>query len=552
MVKIVIPPRGSKPQAPVAPVKKAFVPPPPRKMFTAPVQELAADAFNKPVLTTTKKVGAIIKTGTPEAKSSGLSVKITELLERYPLPPTPIGDPFILDGWQVEDIEALIEWERVGLFLPVGAGKTVMSTYICFGWGSDKVIVVVMPILIRGWVKWINSIKGSGGAVAYKGTPQKRKALTLDAGRFWIMSYGVFKNDYPHLVKLFKDVPKIALAVDEAQNIKNPATQLFRKVYAFSVGRSLLLMTGTEMNNPADAYAYVKIKTPSVYRDFGHFEQVHVAKRDFFDKVTEWRELDLMYDNLYMNSSHRLDEEVNKNRPRGRYIPFPYDLDPAHKHIYDKLAEQMLLESTDGGKVDATSTNLLLMASQQLVVNWAKYAAGTSWEESPEYRPAAFDVLDALIEMTAFDQPGKPNKFIVWTWFKETTRTVKAYLESLYPGRVAVAYSESNSDKEFARFEEDPTCAWIVAQPLSVGAGVNPQYVCYNAVFIETPDQPIIFRQAAGRIDRRGVIAPPNIWIATATGTVQGSLYSNLLNNDELVSKVKRNPNDVRRLLQGG
>jgi hypothetical protein len=192
------------------------------------------------------------------------------------------------------------------------------------------------------------------------------------------------------------------------------------------------------------------------------------------------------------------------------------------------------------------------MASQQLVVNWAKYAAGTSWEESPEYRPAAFDVLDALIEMTAFDQPGKPNKFIVWTWFKETTRTVKAYLESLYPGRVAVAYSESNSDKEFARFEEDPTCAWIVAQPLSVGAGVNPQYVCYNAVFIETPDQPIIFRQAAGRIDRRGVIAPPNIWIATATGTVQGSLYSNLLNNDELVSKVKRNPNDVRRLLQGG
>lgn len=547
---IVIPPRGSKPGSKTTEKKVPVLPP--RTGIAAIVHEqkkVDSAAFNKSVLPQRRGGG---ESGEPpriimplhEAKLTGITTTIKELLEQYPLPTRPDGKPIIPFDWQQEDFNTLIQWDRIGMFLPVGSGKTLMLTLLMLAWGLQYNVVILPPILIRQWVKWINGIKNAGGAAAYKGVPKKRAEIDLLKYRWWIMSYGIFKNDFNKLMKLLSH-RKYALAVDEAQNIKNSQSQLHQLVARFSAGQSLALATGTELNDPADAYGYVKLKTPGVYRSYGHFKNVHVGAVDFFDNPVKWINIELMHDNLYLQSVRRTKEEVHSHLEDANYQQFTYELHERHMKLYRELGEQQLLELENGGKIDATTQQNLYHHMQQVVTNPAKYGL-------EDVRPAWMDVIDNLIEQLDFGSPTGPKKFIVWTWYQETTELVKAYLESLYPGRVAIAYGKSNSDKEFARFEEDPDCWWIVGQPLSVGAGVNPQYVCYNMVWIETPTRSIPFRQGSGRIDREGKIAAGNIWIATAENTIQQMLFDNLLANDELVSKVQKDPLDIRKMLYGG
>ena len=527
------------------PPRPGFTPKPRSVINKAPVQD--ALAFNKSALREAAKLQARnappVEMPIPEAQLTGLTITVKALLEMYPLPPLPTGEPFVLHDWQINDIETCLQWWRVGVFLPVGAGKTVIGTYVALGWGDEFVVVLVPPILVRQWEKWINSIKGSGGALAYKGSPKVRHAFDLKAQRWLVMSDQIFKNDFSRLVKTFRG-HSVTLLKDEAQGIKNSGSQLWKLVNQFTLGQKLMLMTGTEMNKPGDAYGYIKLKTPGVYSSYGMFKNIHVLESDHFDQPIRWGNLDLLQRNLYLQSVQRTKEQVHAHLPKAHYIPLEYELDPAHLKLYNELVEQRLLETESGGKFDATSQQALYTYSQQIVLDWASFSG------RDDVRPAGFDVIDMVAEQIDLGEPGA-SKLIVWTWFKPSTKLVSEYLKQLYPGRVAVAYSDSNSVKEVQRFMEDPNCVVLVAQPLSAGAGLNPQYICWNALFLEIPTVTIPFRQSAGRIDREGQKYNANIWIAQAVGTIQQMLYQNLLSNDALVQKVQGNVNDLRRIIHG-
>ena len=479
----------------------------------------------------------------PEPKLTGIDTDVEELLRLHPLPPLPTGKPFILKDWQVEDIETLVQWDRVGVFLPVGAGKTVIATLVALAYGDKRRIVVLPPVLIRQWVRWINSIPGTGWAVAYKGTRKQRAAIQLEDYSWWVMSYGIFKNDFHKLLKLTEDV-SVTVIVDEAHYVKNVESWAHKRVSRMSVGKRLILMTGTELNSPMDSYAYIALKTPGVYRSLGAFERLHIDHKDEFTGEITWQELDMMNSNLYRQSVRRTKDDVHGHLPEAKYSPLVYDLEPEHLALYNKLAEEQLLELEDGGKIDATTANALYIKLQQIIVDYAGFTG------DPTKRPAILDLIDTVIDEIDLGQPGA-SKFIIWTWFKPTTRLIRDYMEAKFPGKVAVAFSESDSTKETTRFMEDPECIVLVAQPGSAGAGLNPQYVCWESLFVEVPTRSIPFRQAAGRIDREGQRYNANIRIAMAAGTIQEGLFQNLLTNDEIVQKVQKDPKHLRRLVYG-
>jgi hypothetical protein len=473
-----------------------------------------------------------------------MNFNFDELLAKHPL-------PFTLHDIQVEDIITCIGLDRVGMFLPVGYGKTVISTMVALAWGDQHRIVCVPPILVKQWVKWINSIPNSGGAVGYgvrtgkdgvarPQSPAQRRDVDLHAYSWWIMSYGIFKNDLQYLLSMLKGRTYTTL-VDEAQGLKNTSSKLFKNVEMFSAGRHLALLTGTELNNPGDAYAYIRLKTPSIYRSRAHFDNMHVEERDFFDKPVRWMGLDVLNRNLYLSSVQRTKEEVHKHLPQPNYQIIEYDLDPAHKRMYDELAEQLILETEAGGKIDGTTPGKLRNALQQLVINWPLFA------ENPTLRPSFLDLLDTVMDEIDVQQVTS-SKLIVWTWFKNTTRYITDYLNEIGVPAVA-AYSEANSRKSVDLFMDNPEIRALVAQPGSAGAGLNPQHICWECVFAEVPTRSIPFRQSAGRIDREGQRFRPNIRIATAAGTVQGQMYRDLLRNDGMVQQVQGNAFDLRALV---
>ena len=97
----------------------------------------------------------------------------------------------------------------------------------------------------------------------------------------------------------------------------------------------------------------------------------------------------------------------------------------------------------------------------------------------------------------------------------------------------------------------DPETRFMVAQPKSVGVGLNLQHVCSEMLFLEMSTVPMDARQAFGRVDRPGQRVRPTIRLARAIGTVQMQLFDNLLKNDDLVSQVERTPTSLRQELLG-
>ena len=448
--------------------------------------------------------------------------------------------PWTLSPLQIDDM-VFTSWEpRTGNFSEVGAGKTVVSTGASLMAGSETTLVLVPPILVTQWCKWLRKFTGS--VVDYRGTPGQRKALKLKGQRWVVMTHGVFRKDFNRIEEDFI-ITELEIIVDEAQALKNVSSVLYKYVARLSKDRRLQLLTGTPTSQPTDAYAYIKLKTPSIYRTLGHFESLHIAEKDYFGGVTEWRNLDQVRRNLALSTVKRTKEELFGYDLKPIFPDGEYELSPQHMKLYNQLVEEQLLLLPDDQKIDATTSTRLYHAMQQIVVNWDYFSGDDN------NRSTAFDIIDQVVEETNCMEVGS-SKLIIWTWYTRTTQKVLNYLNG---GRlVAVgAYSGANSNKSFEAFQDDPSIRVLVASPASAGAGLNPQAVCSEMLWLETPTTPLLVTQGNGRVDRQGQTKTPRIVFATAKGTIQEYLKNKLISNDDLVSKIE-DKKFLRLTLLGG
>ena len=468
------------------------------------------------------------------AQDGATNVNLDQLIATYPL-------PFTLLDYQKEDITTLLGLDHALVDLPVGAGKTVVATYVALGHECDRILITLPPILIAQWVRWIHSIPGAGKALGYAGSIKERGDMVLSDHRWVIASFAILKNDYKRLSEWVSSGNRGAVVVDECQGLKNSSSKLFRGVRELSLSNKTWLMTGTPMSSPMDAYAYIKIKTPNVYRNQGQFERIHVEERDFFKQPTKWTNLELMQQNLRLNSVYRDKSDVHKHL-QSRTWPIYYQLSKPHMALYERLMTEQLLLLDDGSKIDASTAQRLYNAAQQIIVGF-DYFSGDE-----DARSNVYDLVDEICDEVAV-QNTSSSKIIFWTWYKRTTESLTAYLQNY--GAVA-AYSGSDSKKSVERFLEDPSCRILVAQPGSAGQGLNPQHVCWEAAFIESPTRTIPFVQACGRIARQGQRYCANNRILTALGTIQETLFKNLIRNDDLTTLASGNKSSIRAALFGG
>lgn len=446
--------------------------------------------------------------------------------------------PWPLEQLQKEDIHKSAHYGRALLDLPVGYGKTAIGTYASIMLEPDVVVILMPPILLVQWCLWLRQLN-VGEVLDYQGSPRERTNMELRGPKWICVSYGIFKNDFSRFQTELKRA-KVLTIVDEAQVVKNSSSVIFKAVRDFSLGESLLLMTGTPLSSPADAYAYIKLLNPRVYRTKGQFENVHVKERDFFGGVSEWQHLDLMQSNLALSRVYRSKQEVHTALPKARIIPLYYDLDPAHMALYKRLMEEQLLElEASGGKIDATTAQNLYHCAQQIILNYGYFADDESKVSN------FFKLLDEVCEEVDLLNPAA-SKLIVWTNYKMSTKRVHEHLASY---KAVAAYSGADSQKSVKMFLEDPSTRVLAANPKSAGVGLNPAHLCWECIFGETPTRTTEFVQSSGRIDRKGQRFNPNIRIAIARGTIQERLHANLLKNDDLVTQVSGSADSIRKAI---
>lgn len=486
------------------------------------------------------------------AQVDALLRRLSNLSEEKPMPYEQIRKaysfPFPLRPYQVSRVNDHCVSNLAGLYWEPGSGKTAGSTH----WAlfrslegkADQWVVVMPPILLEQWAKWLRSVKDADtGAplevTVYKGTPKQRAAANLGAD-FILMSYGIFKNDFEHLYETLQ-TRSVGVICDEAQAIKNITTQTHKAVKLFSEGRELTLLTGTPLSDPGDAYAYIRLMAPGVYRNQRHFEKLHVGDVDEYGHVTQWINMDVLEANMKINTSRVIRREVQSELPTITYTPITYKLAPAHEKLYKRIAEEKLVEFADGREIDAISVQALRMALQQIVINWGEFADDAS------LKPAAMELVEEIL-----DELSPHGKLVVVANFIRTNRYL---LKTLAPyGAVAIYGEVSPKDKQAAlhRFINDASCRVLVIQPQSAGIGVDGlQHVCADMLFLEAPSKAPAFHQTAARLDRDGQANPVHCRVAIASGTVQVRMFKKLLDNDETINAIQGGYEDLKEAIFG-
>jgi len=469
--------------------------------------------------------------------------------------------PFTMRLFQVEDVNRLAPKRRSGLYLEPGLGKTAVSTvcalYKLITGEVEKVLVIMPPLLVAQWARWLSRIvpidRPALRVGRYQGTPAQRKAVSLDVD-FLLMGIQIFRKDFCIRTPLpgggvmwegRSPLPGVRLHVilDEAHAIKDVGSGIYHCYRDLVEGQSHQLLTGTPLNVPEDGYAYIQLVAPGVYRNLLHFNQTHVVAEDNFKKPCEYKNLDLLHDNVRINSSRRTKEEVLHDLPECIVTDIEYELDQKHYDLYMKLATNKLLELKDGEKLDATQVNTLYHALGQIVCQWHYFG------QDDKLKSKIYDLIGCVL-----DELGD-KKLIVFSNYQRTNEAVTRYFkcEGIW-GQISPRQKQRTLD----RFLDDPRCRIIAMHPRSAGEGVDGcQHVCQDVLYAEPPITPSHLVQSLSRVHREGQMQSVTARLGVAKGTMQRYLVEQLTKKEALVmpiqgSAVMLSPEDVRRIVFGG
>lgn len=446
--------------------------------------------------------------------------------------------PFPLYPFQVEIVNDLGTKPQGGYWMDPGIGKTATSTVVAL-YLKRQTLVVLPPILGVMWCRWLRRIKGVT-ATHYAGTPKKRAEMKLDTD-FVVMGMQIFKKDFDSV--LARMDPELTVIVDEATSIKNVGSDNHKAVAHLirQCGAYAMFLSGTPLSKPDDAYAYIKLIAPGTYRNLHHFENVHIAERDFFGNVTEWKNIDLLHANMKINSVRVIKSEVLMDLPPVIITPIHYQLDPKHYRLYQKLATEELLELENGGKIDATTVQALFHGLQQIILNYATFS------DNPADIAAGIDLLDEVV-----DELGG-EKLVVFTNYRMTNTLLAEHTARKYKGRTIFGgVSAKQQQAALDAFIDDPEVKTLTLQIQSGGMGIdNLQHVANNILFLEFPTLPAWFHQAVARLHRGGQTKNVNVRVAIAEGTTQVRRFNELMDRDQLINRIVRSMADLRDVVFG-
>ena len=465
-----------------------------------------------------------------------------DILPPYDLVRSHFEFPFDLYPFQVEAVNELAPLPRTGLYWEPGLGKTAGASHCALYhalYEVDTVVGILPPILITQWKRWLETVTYKDGrqldVLAYRGTPAERKKMSLQH-LFVLMSIQIFKRDYERIVKETMH-RNIHVLVDEAHCLKDVGTDNYKKVRDYSYGRSIQLLTGTPLNNPLDAYAYIKTVSPNTYKNLAQFERTHVKTRDFFNKAIEFMNLDMLRDNLLINADRKTKEEVLTDLPECIITQIDYELDKKHMALYKQLVNDNLLLLPDGEKLDATQVTALYHAMGQIIMQWHHFGQDES------LKSAGYDVVEEVIE----ELGGK--KLIVFANYKRTNQSL---VDRLGCHGIWGDTSAKDKEKYWDEFLNDPACKVIVLNPIAAGIGLDgAQHVCQEILYIEPPIALSHWTQSLSRVHREGQRNVVTVRMAVALGTIQQERVRSLSDKEALVNPLQGSKAELRAALFG-
>lgn len=423
-------------------------------------------------------------------------------------------------GYQQKAIDFAMSRDKCGLFLPMGAGKTVTTLTILrhlqlLGEVDRVLIIGPVRVIQSTWpdeiAKWDHTKDMTYSVVA--GTPaQRRRALEAD-----VEIYLIGKENVTWLIDETTKWDFDTVIVDELSTFKNPKSQRFRTLRTVMPRvHRFIGLTGTPAPKGIPdlwSQVYLMDRGQRLGRTLSAFRQKYLrpGRRNGYI-VYEWLAQDDAEERIYEDLGDicmSLKAEDCAELPAVQYLDYKVELPKTAMEKYRAFKREKILSIKDETILAANAGvlcgQLLQMASGTI---YTKDDAGNHTGDA-EIHKSKIDALDDLIEAAN----GEP--VLVFFYFQHERERILKHL-----AKTGLEVREIQSLDDIHDWNAGKIDV-LLLHPASGGHGLNLQAGGHIAVWYTLPNWNLeLYQQANARLYRQGQQKPVQIYRIIANETI--------------------------------
>lgn len=429
----------------------------------------------------------------------------------------------------------------------MGLGKTlqIIGLLLLHPPTPETPALIVCPTtLIANWTREIEKFAPGMTIMIHRGAGRAGIYKHLMATQVVITTYDTVVSD----ISILRSVPWKFVIADEAQAIKNPASQ--RRGALIQIPRNhSIAMTGTPVENSLkDLWSLADFAIPGILGTETEFDLRYP------DSTQGAADLSAITAPFILK---RKVADVAADLPERIDCDLPVELDDALSREYEQIRNDTLQKYPKAGALVATGQLQLFCAHPWLR---AKSTEGEGWEDSvsldrESYGPLLTPKMELTIEMLqeAFISGRKVLIFSIFNQIGELIKEAGTGLPPAFWGAINGSTEQSRRQEIVDEFTAHDGPGVLILNPKAAGAGLNITaatiVIHYTQVW-----NPAIEAQASARAHRRGQDMPVTIYRLYYKDTVERvmldrTLWKQSLADDAVVITSDRNRDDLARAL---
>ncbi len=356
----------------------------------------------------------------------------------------------------------------------MGLGKTVQVLAFLSRLKLHTPVLIIVPTsLIFNWKKEIERFLPNSKVFVYHGPKRQSTIETLAQPHIIITTYTTARLD----IDTLKQLTYACLILDEAQAIKNAATQTFQTVARLHSDFRLSI-TGTPVeNNISELWAHFRFLIPDLFEDEASFNaevQAGMSDPRFLRRIKKKIKPFLL---------RRRKEEVAKDLPEKIEQTVWIEMQPEQRTVYEEFLSGVRRNLIAKVGADGVSKHRMeiLEAIMRLRQICCHPQLVTSHERAAPVESAKLEALMQDLE-TAISEK---RKVLVYSQFTSMLALIRQQLQKQNWNYVYLDGSTQNREKVVTQFQEDPAIPIFLISLKAGGIGLNLTAADY--VFLYDP-----------------------------------------------------------------
>jgi len=378
----------------------------------------------------------------------------------------------------------------------MGLGKTIQTLALLMKLKEEgnleKALIVVPVSTMPNWQDEAANFTPSLKTLRHYGSGRAKTELELQEEDIILVSFHTLRND----IELLSSMDFTYLILDEAQNIKNASSQIFKSVKLIN-SRHRLSLTGTPIeNNLMDLWSQFDFLNPGLLSSAEQYKRRFARPIEDEDDVNA---TELLKKIVFPFILRRKKEDVVKDLPEKEEIIQHIELGFEQRKLYNEIKQYYRDKVQDSVEDNGVSGSQMVIFEALLRL---RQAANFPQMVSTEYNhiiSAKFELLKDLVKEIITEN----HKILIFSQFVKSLTIIKEFLDL---SDIKYSYLDGqtrNRDEQIKNFQNDEDNTVFLISLKAGGVGINLTAADYVVLF-DPWWNPAIEAQAIARSHRIG------------------------------------------------